>query len=82
RYQREEMEFSPGEYVHQSFTQPFFGALCGQCHGAISGRPVDVALQPDFITRASATIARDKPPFDLNKPPDQRGAPEGPPASP
>lgn len=82
RYQREEMEFSPGEYSHQSFKAEFFGSLCGQCHGSISGKAIDAALQPDFVTQASSIISRDKPPFILNKPPSERGAIEGPPASP
>jgi hypothetical protein len=82
RTQREEMEFAPGEYAHQSFREGFFGALCGNCHGSISGRPVDAALQPDFVTQASATIARNKPPFVMNKPPSERGPIEGPPAGP
>ncbi len=82
RYQRESMVFAPGEYVHQSFRADFFDALCAQCHGALSGRPVDVALKPDFVTQASATLSRDKPPFGLNKAPADRGAIEGPPATP
>jgi hypothetical protein len=82
RFQRESMVFAPGEYVHQSFKAEFFDALCGQCHGALSGRAVDVALKPDFVTQASATISRDKPPFVLNKSPADRGAIEGPPTSP
>jgi hypothetical protein len=43
---------------------------------------VDAALQPDFITQASATKARDKPPVPLLAPPGARGAPQGPPAAP
>ena len=82
RFQRESMEFAPGEYAHQSFKAELFGSLCGQCHGAITGRAVDAALKPDFVTQASSTISRDKPPFGLNKPPSERGAPEGPPATP
>lgn len=82
RYQRESMVFSPGEYVHQSFKAEFFDALCGQCHGSISGKQTDVALKPDFVTQASATISRDRPPFVLNKAPGERGAIEGPPATP
>ena len=78
RIQREEMVFSPGENVHQSFKANFFGALCGQCHGSISGRQVDVALQPDFVTQASATLSRDAPAFPLNKSPGERGPAEGP----
>lgn len=82
RYQRESMVFFPGEYSHQSFKAEFFDALCGQCHGAISGTPTDVALEPDFVTQASTTLARDKAPFVLDKPPGERGAIEGPPPTP
>ena len=46
RYQREEMEFAPGEYVHQSFRQEFFDGLCANCHASISGHGVDTALKP------------------------------------
>ncbi|HVH42104.1 MAG TPA: hypothetical protein VM925_07160, partial [Labilithrix sp.] len=82
RTQREAMSFSPGEYVHQSFRSSLFGGLCGQCHGSISGRPVDAALQPDFITQASNTVSRFQPPFDLNQPPAARGPISGPPSKP
>lgn len=82
RVQREAMSFSPGEYVHQSFRAELFGGLCGQCHGSISGRAVDAALQPDFVTQASSTLSRFKPPFLLDQPPAARGAISGPPASP
>lgn len=80
RFQREAMSFAPGEYTHQSFKANLFGSLCGACHGSMSGRSVDAALQPDFVTQASETIARDKGPFDMNKPPAARGAITGPPA--
>lgn len=82
RFQRESMVFAPGEYVHQSFRAELFDAICGQCHGALSGRAIDAALKPDFVTQASATISRDKAPFVLNKAPGERGAIEGPPATP
>ncbi|MBX3185690.1 MAG: hypothetical protein KF819_01695 [Labilithrix sp.] len=82
RFQRESMMFAPGEYVHQSFKAEFFDALCGQCHGSISGKAIDTALNPDFVTRASATISRDKPPFVMAKPPNERGPIEGPPPGP
>lgn len=82
RTQRETFVFAPGEYVHQSFKANLFGSLCGQCHGSISGRAVDAALQPDFITQASDTISRFKPAYNLNKPPAERtGAITGPPAN-
>ncbi|HVJ92171.1 MAG TPA: hypothetical protein VM580_20365, partial [Labilithrix sp.] len=82
RVQREAMSFSPGEYSHQSFRQELFGAVCGQCHGSISGRAVDTALQPDFVTQASNTLSRSAAPFDMNKPPSERGPISGPSATP
>ena len=82
RFQRESMVFSPGESSHQSFRAEFFDSLCGHCHGSLSGRPTDVALKPDFVTQASATLSRGKAPFTLNKKPADRGAIEGPPQTP
>jgi hypothetical protein len=82
RFQREEMMLTPGEYEHELMARPFFNWFCGQCHGSISGRPVDVAMRPDVLTGASATSARNAPPVDLNLPPDQRGPIVGPPATP
>jgi hypothetical protein len=80
RFQREEMQFYPGEYAHQSFPARFFDGLCGGCHGSVSGLEVDLALQPDILTQASRVEAR-KPThmatsFDV--PPAQRGAEVGP----
>lgn len=78
RIQREALSFSPGEYAHQSFKADLFGAVCGPCHGSISGRAIDSALQPDFVTQASATLSRFQPAFDMNKPPAERGPVTGP----
>jgi hypothetical protein len=56
RWQREAMTFAPGEAIRQGFPQTFFNGLCAGCHGSISGRPVDFALRPDFLTQASTVI--------------------------
>jgi hypothetical protein len=82
RIQREEMVFAPGEYLHQSFRAELFGTLCGQCHGSISGRAIDAALNPDFVTQASSTLSRFQAPFDMSGPPSSRGPITGPPATP
>ncbi|HEY4014864.1 MAG TPA: hypothetical protein VGM06_16090 [Polyangiaceae bacterium] len=82
RWQREEMTFTPGEYAHQSFPSVFFNNLCGGCHGAISGRPVDAALKPDFLTQASNVSASVAPATDLTGGPGTRGAVIGAPATP
>jgi hypothetical protein len=82
RWQREEMTFVPGENAHQSFRGQFFDALCANCHGAISGHQVDVALNPDFLTQASAVAAVQTSAVDLTGGPSSRGAVQGPPANP
>jgi hypothetical protein len=82
RWQREEMTFVPGEHSHQSFRGTFFNSLCGNCHGAISGHQVDVALNPDFLTEASSVAAAASAPEDLTGPPSGRGQIQGAPANP
>ena len=82
RFQREEMEFSPGEYAHQGFQRQFFDNLCGFCHGSISGRPLDNAVAPDILTQASDTLSHGETPIELRIPAAQRSAAVGPPANP
>lgn len=63
--QRETVQFYPGERIRQSMPRPFFNALCGGCHGSISNRELDVAVDIDIMTRASPRIiARDEAPID------------------
>jgi hypothetical protein len=78
RLQREQMQFEPGEYSHQSFQRGFFNGLCANCHGAISGHQIDVAVQPDILSQASQVQARGQAPINLNLPPGSRGAVVGP----
>jgi hypothetical protein len=82
RWQREAMTFLPGEMAHQAFPGAFFNNLCAQCHGSISGRPVDTALNPDFLTQASAVAAVNIPATDLSGGPSGRGAIVAPPFMP
>lgn len=82
RYQRESMVFAPGEMSHQSFKADFFNNLCGNCHGSISGKAIDVAVRPDVLTQASSILARSIAPIDLNLPPTSRGQIEGAPPTP
>ena len=82
RWQREAMTFQPGEYAHQSMPSAFFDNLCAGCHGAVSGRPVDAAMRPDFLTQASIVAAVVQPPTDLTGPPSTRGSVAGAPTTP
>jgi hypothetical protein len=69
RWQREAMTFVPGEQVNQGMPRIFFNHVCGGCHSSISGRPVDAALYPDFLTQASTVVAAPSgPPVDLSGP--------------
>ncbi|HEX7667073.1 MAG TPA: hypothetical protein VF407_21230, partial [Polyangiaceae bacterium] len=78
RLQREAMTFSPGEYAHQSLPRGFFNGLCANCHGSISGRQLDVSVQPDILSQASQVQARSEAAVNLNIGPGQRGQPVGP----
>ncbi len=82
RWQREEMTFLPGELAHQAFQAGFFDNLCAGCHGAVSGRPLDAALQPDFLTEASNVAAATLGAADYSGPPATRGSVIGPPSPP
>lgn len=74
-FQREEMQFYPGEAVRQGFRKDLFDGLCGGCHGSVSGMENDVAVNPDILTQASDVTARDRRPSDLLAP---VGGDEGP----
>jgi len=63
--QREQMQFYPGERANQAISRRFFNGLCGGCHGSISGRELDIAVDVDILTGASRTTAYDAPPTDL-----------------
>jgi hypothetical protein len=60
---------------------PFFNGLCGQCHNAISGKAIDVAVNPDILTQASNVLGRTTQAASLTMAPDMRGPFVGPPAA-
>jgi hypothetical protein len=90
RYQREEMEFAPGEVCNQAMgappdngtTENLFNGLCAFCHGSVSGQQVEVAVKPDILTQASMVVSRGAIPTNLNIPPASRPTPVGPPSTP
>ena len=63
--QREQMQFYPGERIRQSLQRRFFNGLCGGCHGSISGRELDVAVDVDILTSASRTILDEDDAIDM-----------------
>jgi hypothetical protein len=67
-FQREEMQFYPGEVARQGFRRDLFNGLCGGCHGSVSGLENEIAVSPDILTQASDVVARRKPATDLTAP--------------
>jgi len=64
-FQREEMQFYPGEVVRQGFRTSLFNGLCAGCHGSLSGYETDISANPDILSQASRVEAKDKKPVDL-----------------
>jgi hypothetical protein len=65
--QREEMQFYPGEVVRQGFRRDLFDGMCAGCHGSVSGKENEIAVNPDILTQASDVMARGKKPTDLSQ---------------
>jgi hypothetical protein len=61
----EEHQVTPGEYVTPGAPRPLFNAICGGCHGSISGQELDVAVTPDALTGASLSHSRELDPVNL-----------------
>ncbi len=74
-FQREEMQFYPGEFARQSFRREFFNGLCAGCHGSVSGLESHIAANPDILTRASEVIATSRNATDLREAGEVRGPP-------
>jgi len=77
-FQREEMQFYPGEVVRQGFRKPLFNGLCAGCHGSLSGYETDISINPDILTQASRVEAFDHSPVDLTNVPSSTIGPVAP----
>jgi hypothetical protein len=53
----EEHQLGPGERTSMGVRQELFDAVCGGCHGSISGRELDIAVRPDALTGASKSAS-------------------------
>lgn len=63
--QREHEQYYPGERIKRSIPRRFFNTACGGCHGSVTGRELDIAVDVDIVTGASRTLAREAEPYDL-----------------
>jgi hypothetical protein len=61
----EEHQVSTDEYITPGAPRGLFNAICGGCHGSVSGQELDVAVTADALTGASSSLSRDLPPASL-----------------
>ncbi|HET9991564.1 MAG TPA: hypothetical protein VFQ65_23705, partial [Kofleriaceae bacterium] len=64
----EEHQLGPGELISMGVretttntagaTVQLFDAVCGGCHGSVSGHELDVVVTPDALTGASQSISQ------------------------
>lgn len=59
----EEHQLGPGERISMGISRTLHNAVCGGCHGSISGRELDVAVTPDALTGASASVSLTQAPI-------------------
>jgi hypothetical protein len=62
---REEHQFGRGENISFGIVEPLFDAVCGGCHGTVSGSELDVFVTPDALTGASESLSQSANPVDL-----------------
>jgi hypothetical protein len=68
----EEHQLGPGEMISMGIresitneagkTVRLFDAVCGGCHGSVSGRELEVIVSPDALTGASASASKNDTP--------------------
>ena len=62
----EEHQFGPGETISMGVSEALFDAVCGGCHGSISGSELDVSITPDALTGASRSLSSSQAPVTPN----------------
>jgi hypothetical protein len=72
---REEHQLGPGENIAMGVAQTvtatdgsqvsMFNAVCGGCHGSVSGSELDIAVSADALTGASSSVAQPMTPASL-----------------
>jgi hypothetical protein len=71
----EEHQFGPGEVISLGIREAFtnaagkrvglFDAVCGGCHGSVSGKETDVIVTPDALTGASVSASQNAMPRNI-----------------
>ena len=53
----EEHQLGPSEQISMGVSQSLFDAVCGGCHGSVSGQELDIDVTPDALTGASQSAS-------------------------
>ena len=53
----EEHQLGPGEHISMGISEKLFDAVCGGCHGSVTGKELDIAVTPDALTGASQSAS-------------------------
>lgn len=53
----EEHQMGPNEQITMGIVEPLFDAVCGSCHGSVTGQELDVTVTPDALTGASQSLS-------------------------
>lgn len=61
----EEHQLGPGEVISLGIRRELFNAVCGGCHGSVSGRELDVVVTPDALTGASESLSKASSPVQI-----------------
>ena len=71
----EEHQLGPGEQISMGVretivgtsgaTVQLFDAVCGGCHGSVSGKETDIVVTPDALTGASTSLKQNDTPEDV-----------------
>lgn len=62
---QEEHQLGPGEMISPGVPRKLFNAVCGGCHGAVTGQELDIAVSADALTGASVSLSRGQAPKRL-----------------
>lgn len=61
----EEHQLGPGEIISLGIRRELFDAVCGGCHGSVSGSELDVVVTPDALTGASESLSKTATPTQI-----------------
>lgn len=64
---REEHQVGPGEVINIGVSESLFDAVCGGCHGTVSGRELDATITPDVLTGASESLSAGTQPAEFER---------------